>query len=119
VCRVGVGRNSIVCGMCKRWVHKKCLGVKGRLKADGQFTCPMCVSGGHKDAVQEKEVLLGDAGGLECVAKFCYLGDMLGLWWRRYRCCQDQGEMCVGEVQGAVSDFDVKRDVSEDERKDL
>ena len=36
-----------------------------------------CVSGGHKDAVQEKEVLLGDAGGLECVAKFCYLGDML------------------------------------------
>ena len=38
----------------------------------------MCVSGGHKDAVQEKEVLLGDAGSLECVAKFCYLGDMLG-----------------------------------------
>jgi hypothetical protein len=78
VCRVGVGRNSIVCGMCKRWVHKKCSGVKGRLKADSQFTCPMCVSGGHKDAVQEKEVLLGDEGGLECLAKFCYLGDMLG-----------------------------------------
>ena len=38
----------------------------------------MCVSGGHKDVVQEKKVLLGDAGSLECVAKFCYLGDMLG-----------------------------------------
>jgi hypothetical protein len=78
VCRGGVGRNSIVCGMCKKWVHKKCSGVKGRLKAVGQFTCPMCVTGGHQDVVQEKEVLLGDAGSLECVAKFCYLGDMLG-----------------------------------------
>jgi hypothetical protein len=35
-------------------------------------------SGGHKDGVQEREVLLGDAASLECVAKFCYLGDMLG-----------------------------------------
>ena len=36
--------------------------VNGRLKAASQFTCPMCVSGGHKDAVQENEALLGDAG---------------------------------------------------------
>src|SRR5271163_2987261 len=29
VCRKGVGLNSVMCGVCKKWVHKKCSGVKG------------------------------------------------------------------------------------------
>ena len=28
--RKGAGMNSIQCGGCKKWVHKKCSGVKGR-----------------------------------------------------------------------------------------
>ena len=78
VCRKGVGSNSVVCGVCKKWVHKKCSGVKGRLKDDVKFTCSVCIRGGHSDTKQEKEVLLGVVGSLECVDKFCYLGDMIG-----------------------------------------
>ena len=33
VCRKGVGRNSILCTKCKKWVHKKCSGVNGRLSS--------------------------------------------------------------------------------------
>ena len=43
-----------------------------------KFTCPVCVKGGHVDLLAEKEVVLGEAGKLQCVDKFCYLGDMLG-----------------------------------------
>jgi hypothetical protein len=78
VCRKGVGKNSVICEVCKKWVHKKCSGVKGKLKADVKFTCPVCVRGGPSNPVVEKEVLLGEAGSLQCVDKFCYLGDMLG-----------------------------------------
>ena len=42
VCRKGVGRNSLLCGVCKRWVHRKCSGVKGRLKANENFSCSVC-----------------------------------------------------------------------------
>jgi hypothetical protein len=49
----------------------------GRLKADENFTCSVCVSGGHSNTVQEKEVSLSEGGSLECVDKFCYLGDMI------------------------------------------
>jgi hypothetical protein len=31
VCRRNVKRNSIECVVCKKWVHKKCSGVKGKL----------------------------------------------------------------------------------------
>src|SRR5206468_9226848 len=77
VCRKGVGRNSLVCGVCRKWVHKKCSGVKGRLKASENFSCLVCVSGGHSNTGQDREVLLGEAGRLECVDSFCYLGDMI------------------------------------------
>src|SRR5579863_5536190 len=78
VCRKGVCRNSVLCAVCKKWVHKKCSGVKGRLTDGIKLICPVCVKGGHSSAVEDKEVLLGEAGSLECVDKFCYLGDMLG-----------------------------------------
>ena len=35
VCQSGVGSsNAIFCGGCKRWVHKKCSGIKGPLRPD-------------------------------------------------------------------------------------
>src|ERR1700761_8809480 len=46
-------------------------------KADENFSCSVCVSDGHSNTVLEKEVLLGAVGSLECVDKFCYLGDMI------------------------------------------
>ncbi len=39
VCRKGVGRNSILCGMCKKWVHRKCSGVQGRLTDGVKLQC--------------------------------------------------------------------------------
>ena len=32
VCRKGVGSNSIHCQFCRCWVHKRCHGVRGKLK---------------------------------------------------------------------------------------
>ena len=31
VCGRGVGRNSIQCISCQKWVHKKCSGIKGSM----------------------------------------------------------------------------------------
>ena len=42
ICMKCVGSNSILCGTCKQWVHKKCSGVKGRLKTDGEYKCMKC-----------------------------------------------------------------------------
>ena len=36
----GVGYNSILCRGCKKWIHKRCSGVKGSLcKASQSFIC--------------------------------------------------------------------------------
>ena len=32
ICRSGVGDNVILCTSCKKWIHKKCSGMVGRLK---------------------------------------------------------------------------------------
>jgi hypothetical protein len=42
VCLTGTGRNSILCGTCSRWVHKKCSGIPGKLTADSEFSCKRC-----------------------------------------------------------------------------
>ena len=78
VCRKGVGRSSIRCSSCLKWVHKRCAGVRGSLKEDANFRCAVCVQGGHGISGHEKEVVIDDAGRLEWVDRFCYLGDVLG-----------------------------------------
>src|SRR5437899_221963 len=42
VCRSGVGDNAIECTSCKKWIHKKCSRVVGRLKKGGDFKCSKC-----------------------------------------------------------------------------
>jgi len=32
ICKKGVGSNSICCTKCKKWIHKKCSGIRGRLE---------------------------------------------------------------------------------------
>ena len=77
VCQTGVGRNLILCGSCKRWVHKKCSGIKGPLLPDHDFRCARCL--GTAQAIDEREVTEVEVGNekLKAVPNFCYLGDML------------------------------------------
>ena len=43
VCRKGVQANSVQSTVCKKWIHKRCNGVRGDLSqvADG-FRCRRC-----------------------------------------------------------------------------
>jgi len=43
VCKKVVGNNSILCHCCKKWIHKRCSGVKGSLcKASQLCICRCC-----------------------------------------------------------------------------
>ena len=76
VCRTGVGSNSIFCNGCKRWVHKKCSGLK-HLTKDPDYRCTWCQGTARPlDARPQREVQVGP-DKLEVVASFCNQGDML------------------------------------------
>jgi hypothetical protein len=77
VCKKGVGRNSILCRACCKWVHKRCSGLAGRLK-DVDFKCSKCSSGSDCEPTDVREIALESGGSLEVVDRFCYLGDMIG-----------------------------------------
>ena len=74
VCLTGVGStNAILCDGCKRWVHKKCSGIKGRLLPESA----RCLGTARAiDGRQSLEVEVGNEK-LIVVPEFCYLGDML------------------------------------------
>ena len=78
VCRKGVGDNSIFCVECRRWVHKRYNGISGKLKSNAD--CRRCLEGenGLFQSVLLKEVVIEPNVKLECVPKFCYLGETLG-----------------------------------------
>ena len=81
VCRKGVGDNSIFCVECRRWVHKRCSGISGKLKSNVDYYCRRCCLEGENGLFQSvllKEVVIEPNVKLECVPKFCYLGDTLG-----------------------------------------
>jgi len=45
VCGRGVCNNSIQCTSCKKWVHRKCSGIKGSMyKVMKSFICKGCVN---------------------------------------------------------------------------
>ena len=72
----GVQANSVQCTMCKKWIHKRCSGVRGDLSrvADG-FRCRRC-----DETIQEVDLaedIMVDGETYECVKSFCYLGDTL------------------------------------------
>ena len=77
VCKKGVGNNSILCHGCKKWVHKRCSGVKGSLRnASQSFICRYCkVDRPTTDGLLHLDI--GNGVSLEKEDKFCYLGDML------------------------------------------
>ena len=60
-------------------IHKKCSGIRSRLKTVVGFQCTNCSQGLVAETISQKLCsikLNGDS--LECVDKFCYLGDMIG-----------------------------------------
>ena len=74
VCQSGVGStNAIFCGICKRWVHKKCSDIKGPLRPDPEFRCARCL--GTARAIDEREVSEVEVGNekLVVIPEFCYL----------------------------------------------
>ena len=77
VCRKGVGSNSIFCGRCEHWVHKRCSGVKGKLKNDPDFICPRCADLSRPIDGRVLTEVAVDGKNLEVVDQFCYLGDMI------------------------------------------
>ena len=78
MCREGVGDNSIKCVACHKWVHRGCGGISGRLRCDADFRCRRCMDGDSAQVVLLREVELEPGVKVECVPKFCYLGDTLG-----------------------------------------
>ena len=71
------GANSISCSQCKLWVHKKCSGIKGRLKVNLYYVCPSCLDQARPvDGRPIIEVEVDDTL-LNMEASFCYLGDIL------------------------------------------
>ena len=77
VCRMGTGSNSILCNGCNFWVHKKCSGIKGKLKPDPEFLCSRCLGTAKPiDTQLIKKLSIGE-DTLDVVATFCYLGDMV------------------------------------------
>ena len=67
--------NSIFSNGCKRWVCKKCSGLK-RLTKDPDYRCTQCKGTAHLlDGRPQKEVQVRH-DKLDVVASFCYLGDM-------------------------------------------
>ena len=55
VCGKGVQANAVKCILCKRWIHKRCSGVRGNLSLVGDgFRCKVC------DGIIQKADLAGD-----------------------------------------------------------
>ena len=54
----------------------------GRLGYVADFRCRRCLDGDSAPIVLLSEVELEPGVKVECVSKFCYLGDTLGSGWR-------------------------------------
>jgi len=63
VCKKGVGNNSILCHGCKKWIHKRCSGVKGSLRNASSRSSADAV----RQIVQSE---MGLAVKTECVSVF-------------------------------------------------
>src|SRR6476469_3712038 len=50
ICRKSVGRNSIQFQSCKKWIHKICSGIRGRLSEGMRFQYDRCT--GKSDSIE-------------------------------------------------------------------
>ena len=76
---VSVGKELRATQSCMyRWVHTRCSGIKGKLKSNVDFRCRRCLEENPVGTVLQREVEIKPNVKLECIPKFCYLGDTLG-----------------------------------------
>ena len=79
VCCKGVGCNSILCEGCQSWIHKKCSGIKNKLKANPMFRCKRCLGLCRPiDGRSEKQVTLADKQ-LEVVESLARCGKLYNI----------------------------------------
>ena len=58
-------------------VHKKCSGISGKLKNNIDLHCKSCLKDSLDQSDKLGEVEIEPNVKLECVSRYCYLGDML------------------------------------------
>src|SRR5579862_733125 len=77
MCGNGVGRISIRCVDCSKWIHKRCSRYKVVLRERLQYKCPRCNGQIPTSVASEetKHINFGD-DKIVCIQKFCYLSDM-------------------------------------------
>ena len=90
----------IQCTACKKWIHGKCSRVKGGLKGGTRYQCPICSGKVQScmDAEKKLEIQLGE-DKIECVEKFCYLGDMLGAGGGVEEASRNRVRCALGKIQ--------------------
>ena len=78
--RIELFQSATLVNLGIRLVHKRCSGISGKLKSNTDFHCRRCLEGenGLFQSVLLKKVVIEPNVKLECVPKFCYLGDTLG-----------------------------------------
>ena len=63
------------------------------------FECSGCVHGNTLEAAEvKKEIELHGDRNVECVEKFCYLGNMMGSGGRGRKGIKSKSAVCVGQV---------------------
>ena len=70
VCGKRFGANSIMCTICKKWVHRRCSGLRGKLVKFTEFFQFSACTGCQDTQPRTEE----DFGELEQICKFTYLG---------------------------------------------
>ena len=91
---------------CKKWIHKRRSGVKGRLhNASQSFICRCCkVDSPITDGLNtDLHLDIGNGILLEKVDKFCYLGDV-GCRWRVWFSSDSQSRICLEKVSWLEKD---------------
>ena len=58
-------------------MHKRCSGIRGKLKKDSKFKCRICRNQ-QTDVAQDCPVIESNGQSLKIVEKICYLGDTVG-----------------------------------------
>ena len=111
VCKKRVGRNSILCSKWKKWIHRKFSNIKGRLKQDPHYICPVCADEHRREKIVEDKLQIKVKADvmLDCVENFCYLGDEIGTR-------EGAEEACGNRVK---NDIDNKRRFTETKGKIL
>ena len=86
----GVRTNTILCLICKKWVHKRCSGIRESLRNCKNFICKTCTTVAEADDSVSTWITVG-GDEFETVGQFYYLSDVRGQAGR----CIDAVTACI------------------------